>query len=47
MFWMTWSYENMSDSMEDKVRIKRTTIILYVLMAIAILLPFLLLWIRR
>jgi hypothetical protein len=33
--------------MEEKARAKRATIVLYILMAIGILLPFLLLWIRR
>ncbi len=37
----------MSKNVEEPAGIKRATIILYILMAIGILLPFLLLWIRR
>jgi hypothetical protein len=44
---MKWFGRTMSECAEEKARIKRTTRALYVLMAIAILLPFLLLWFRR
>jgi len=37
----------MSEDLEEKSKARRTILLLYALMAVGILLPFLLLWIKR
>jgi hypothetical protein len=43
----TWWDERMSTRIEEKTSARWAVIILYIVMAVGILLPFLLLWLRR
>lgn len=47
MAWPVYSYARVNESLDDQSRGRRALIVLYVLMAAGILLPFVLLWLRR
>jgi predicted PurR-regulated permease PerM len=42
-----YSYAPVNDRLEAKPNTRRAVIVLYVLMAVGILLPFVLLWLKR